>query len=138
MKMERPRLMETRHARLERISDRLIEIRFKPDVLLDAHGIGEVIAAKRVLCADGEPDVLAVLAPDMDLDVRVVHMDHHAMHGTCGNARRLAFVSPNDANARMAEIHYRYHPREYATEVFGTEEDARKWLANEAPQPSLS
>lgn len=130
--------IETSQARVQRTSDTLVEIHFKADATLDATGIGEVIAAKRALCTEGEPDVLAVVGGDVEVDMRVVNIDHHAMHGPCGNARRLAFVAGDELNAKLAEIHFRYFPRDYETSVFSNEEDARRWLATKAPQPSLS
>jgi hypothetical protein len=111
----------------------LVEIRFKPDVKLDAAGVAEVIQAKRELCAMGEPDVLAVLVPDMDMDMKVVTMDHRAMFGDCENSRRLALAAHSELNRKLAEIHFRYHPRPHDTAVFLGEEEARAWLAN-APQ----
>lgn len=131
-------VIETGQARVQRTSDALVEIHFKADATLDAAGIGEVIAAKRTLCAEGEPDVLAVVGSDVDVDMRVVNVDLHAMHGGCGNARRLAVVTGDELYAKLAEIHFRYFPRDYETSVFRNEEDARAWLANKAPQPSLS
>ncbi len=132
------RAIETSQARVERTSDALIEIHFKPDTTLNAIGIGEVIAAKRTLCTEGEPDVLAVVGEDVEVDMRVVNIDHHAIHGICGTARRLAFVTGDELNARLAEIHFRYFPRHFETAVFRNEQDARQWLSTKAPQPSLS
>ena len=130
--------IETAQALVDRASDRLVEVWFKPDITLDAAGMGEVIHAKKALCAEGTPDVLAVLPADMEVDIRAVTVDHHALHGHCGNARRLAVVAMGPLNPRLAEIHFRYHPREHATEIFTDEVDARKWLATAAPQPSIS
>ncbi len=132
------KVIDTVQARVERTSDTLVEIHFKPECTLNAAGIGAVIAAKRALCTEGEPDVLAVVTGEMEVDLRVVNVDHHAAHGLCGNARRLAFVVPDELHAKLAEIHFRYFPRPFETHVFTTEADARRWLSIQAPQPSLS
>jgi hypothetical protein len=137
MESTQAQAIETSQARVQRTSDALVEIHFKADATLDAAGIGEVIAAKRALCTDGEPDVLAVVDDAMEVDLRVVNIDHHTLHGVCGNARRLAFVTGDELNAKLAEIHFRYFPRNFETNVFRSEEDARRWLAPKA-QPSLS
>lgn len=131
MKMSHPLLIETRMATVERTSDGLVEIRFKPDVKLDVEGVGEVILAKRQLCAVGEPDILAVLPPDMDMAMNVVSTDHHDLFGDCANSRRLALAAQSELNQKLAEIHYRYHPRPHDTAVFFGEEEARAWLAAE-------
>jgi hypothetical protein len=123
------RPIDTRHATVERTSASLVEIRFKPDVTLDVAGVGEVIAAKQRICAEGEADILAVLPPDMDLEMTVVSADHHALFGDCTNSRRLALAAPDDLNRKLAEIHYRYHPRQHDTAVFMAEDEARAWLA---------
>ncbi len=138
MKMEIPHFIETRSALIERTSDELIEVRFKPGTTLDAAGLGEAILAKRNLCHTGSPDVLMVLPADTEVDIRAVTADPGQVLGPCTQAGRLAFVAEGPLNPKLVEIHLRYHPREQATQVFGNEADARQWLATEAPQPSLS
>lgn len=128
MNMEHSQLIDTRQATVERVSPELIEVRFKPDVKLDVAGIGEVMDAKRTLGQGKEYDVLAVLPPDMDLEINVVSMDHYALNGSCANSRRLAFAAHSDLNQKLAEIYFRYHPRPYDTAVFMSEDDARGWL----------
>jgi hypothetical protein len=128
-----PQLIETRQATVERKSPGLVEIRFKPDVKLDVAGVGEVIQAKRQLCAEGEPDILAVLPPEMDMELTVVSRDHHELFGDCANSRRLALAAQCELNQKLAEIHFRYHPRPHDTGVFLGEEEARAWL-EQAPQ----
>jgi|GEM_PF-4214309 hypothetical protein len=129
MNVESPTSIKTRQAVVQRTAEGLVEVRFTADALVDVVSIGEVIAAKRALCSKEGSDVLMCMAPGSELDVRVVHTDHHLVHGTCDNARRLAFVASDEVNARMVEIHFRYHPRPYDTEVFADEDEARKWLA---------
>lgn len=123
-------LIDTRQATVERVSDRLIEVRFKPDVKLDVEGVGEVMNAKRRLGKGIEYDVLAVLPPEMDLEINVVSVDHHALNGGCGNSRRLAFATQGSMNRKLAEIYFRYHPRPYDTAVFMDESEARSWLCS--------
>lgn len=134
---ERPRLIETRAATLERVAD-VVEVRFKPDVKLDLAGLGEVVHAKRALCHTEELDVLAVLPYELDFDLNVLSVDHHLLNGGCGLARRLALAAQSPFNERLATIYFRYHPREHETAVFLGEADARKWLTGGIPQPSLS
>lgn len=121
-------LIETSNAMVERISAGLIEVRFKPDVKLDAKGIGEVIMAKRSLCRTDEPDILAVIPAELDFALNVLSMDHSALQGGIARGRRLAFVANNSLNQRLAEIYFRYYPRAHETEVFMHEADAKDWL----------
>jgi len=131
-------LIETRTAILERVSEGLIELRFKPDVKLDVTGMAEIVHAKRTLCGRQEIDVLAILPPELDFELNVLSMDHHAAHGGCGNAHRLAFAAQSSFNERLTNIYFRYHPRQHPTGIFLTEADARKWLATKLPTPSAS
>lgn len=135
MKMVHPQMIETRQATVERTSPGLVEIRFKPDVKLDVEGVGEVIQAKRQLILEGESDVLTVFPPEMDMAMNVVGTDHHALFGTCARSRRLALAAQSELNQKLAEIYYKYHPREHDTAVFLTEADARQWLES---QPALN
>jgi hypothetical protein len=138
MRTERPRSIETRQAFLELVSDSLIELRFKAEVKLDAAGLGEVVLAKQALCALRPVDVLAVLPPEIDFELNVLSMDHHEAHGGCGLARRLALAAQSPFNERLANIYFRYHPRTHDTAVFLEVSDARAWLTQQLPRPSLS
>ena len=133
-----PRLIETRLATLERAANEVVEVRVKPDVKLDAEGVGEIVRAKRQLCATGAADILMVLPHDVDFELNVLAIDHHALNGGCGLARRLAFAATNPFNERLARIYFRYHPRDGETEVFLDEADARAWLTQGLAHPSLS
>ena len=136
--IEQPRLIDTRLATLERGSNELVEVRFKPEMRLDAEGIGEIVRAKHQLCATRDTDVLMVLPPDIDFELNVLAIDHHAVNGGCGLARRLAFAAQSPFSERIARIYFRYHPRDGETAIFLDESDARSWLTQGMPQPSLS
>jgi len=138
MNERHPQLIETRSATLERISKDMIELRFKPDVKLDVEGLGEIVHAKQLLCNNEEMDILAILPADVDFELNVLQVDHHTENGGCGFAKRLAFAAQSQLNERLANIYFRYHPRQHATAVFLGEADAREWLARKLPPPSLS
>ena len=136
--MERHRLIDTRTAILERVSEDLIELRFKPDVKLDVEGMTEIVLAKRQLSNARNVNVLAILPPEMDFELNVLTVDHHAENGGCGSVQRLALATCSTFNERLTNIYFRYHPRPNPTGIFVTEEDARKWLATKLPEPSAS
>ncbi len=127
-----PQLIDTRSATIELVESGMVEIRFKPDVKLDLEGMGEVVRAKRALCHSEERDVLAILPHDVDFELNVLSVDHHLVNGGCGLARRLALAAQSPFNERLANIYFRYHPRENETAVFLEETDARKWLTTSA------
>jgi hypothetical protein len=128
-------LIDTPAAEVERVHEHLVEVRFKPGSRLDAPAIAAVMEAKQRLCVEGGLDVLATLPPDMDYDTRALLMDHHRINGGCGCSRRLAMAAGSAFNQRLANIYFRYHPREHETAVFVAEEDARAWLSG---SPTLS
>ncbi len=132
------RLIDTRAATLERVSDGLIELRFKPDVKLDVQGMAEIVHAKRTLVAGRNMDVLAILPPELDFELNVLAIDHDAANGGCGTASRLALATQSTFNERLTSIYFRYHPRQQPTGIFVSEVDARKWLAMGIPAPSAS
>ena len=138
MSNEQLRMIETGSATVELVSDVLVEVRFKPDVKLDVEGMGEVVAAKRDLIAGKDVDVLAILPPELDFELSVLSVDHHALSGGCGGAQRLALAAQSSFNQRITDIYFRYHPRQHATRIFLTQEDARKWLTTRLPEPSAS
>jgi hypothetical protein len=137
MNRDLARLIDTRSATVERTSDTLVEIRFKPDVKLDVAGLGEMVLAKQELCRTEEADVLAVFPSEFDFELNVLTTDHHALHGGCGLALRLAIAAGSTLNERLAHIYFRYHPRLCATAIFLDEDTARAWLTG-IPTPGLS
>lgn len=130
MNVQRPFPIDTLQATVSRVTDELLEVQFKPDVRVTLEGVQEVILAKRQLCTHGRPDVLVLLPAEVELDLNVVTADHHLLFGDCENTGRLAFVTQSNFNLRLAEIHYKYHPRLNGSAVFMDEEVARDWLAN--------
>lgn len=130
MNVQRPLPIDTLQATVSRVTDELLEVQFKPDERVTLEGVQEVILAKRQLCTHGRPDVLVLLPADVELDLNVVTADHHLLFGDCVNTGRLALVSRSHLNMRLAEIHYKYHPRLNGSAVFMEEEAAREWLAN--------
>ncbi len=136
--MNHPQLIETKAAVLERTGARMVEVRFKPDVKLDAEGLGEIVHAKQELCATEEADILVLLPQELDFDLNVLAIDHREVNRGCGLSRRLALAASSPFNERLASIYFRYHPREEETAVFIDEADARAWLTQAMPQPSLS
>jgi len=131
-------LIDTRTATLERVSDGLIELRFKPDVKLDVEGMGEIVQAKRTLCSGHPMDVLAIMPPEFDFELNVLNLDHRAIHDGCGDAHRMALATQSTFNERLTNIYFRYHPRPHPTGIFLSESDARKWLKTGSPSASAS
>lgn len=123
-----PQLIDTPIAIVERVSPQLIEVRFKPDVKLDVKGMAEVVQAKYALAGGSSPDVLVVTPPDLDFELSVLNLDHSKDHGSPCGTRRLAFAAQSEVNERLASIYFAYHPRQWDTSVFRTEEEARAWL----------
>jgi len=130
-------MIDTRSATLELVSNALIELRFKPDVKLDVEGMTEIVLAKRRMGGRGM-GLLAILPPELDFDLNVLTVDHHAANGGCGTVERIAFATQNSFNERLATIYFRYHPRPHPTGIFVSEADARKWLETKLLEPAAS
>lgn len=133
-----PKLIETRTAMIARTSPSRIELRFKPDTVIDPEGLGEVIRSKRTLCGADQPDVLAVLPGEPDFTLDAITVDHHVVNGGCAGSRRLAFVGETDLSRKLIEIYFKYHPREHETRIFSNEADAAYWLDNVHPEVVLN
>lgn len=125
-------LIETRIATLERKDDRRLEIRFKPDQRIDMEGIEEILARRRQLCPEGPRTVLAVLPPDVDFDIAVVMKDHYVGLGLENCTTALAFAANSTTNERIAGLYFAYFPQPFATRVCTDEQEATRWLAEQA------
>lgn len=125
-------LIDTRIATLERKEDGRLEIRFKPDQRIDIAGIEEVLAQRRRLCPEGPRNVLAVLPPDVDFDIAVVMKDHYAGLGLENCTKALAFAANSATNERIAGLYFAYFPQRFATRVCSDENEATRWLAEQA------
>ncbi|MFN3874285.1 MAG: hypothetical protein ACK4L7_00030 [Flavobacteriales bacterium] len=130
--------IDTKAATVARTGDRLVEVRFKPQVKLDADVLGEVVRAKQALCAMADSDILVVLPAELDFELSALSLDHREAAGGCGRSKRLAVAASSPFNERLAGIYFRYHPRPEETAIFSDEADARRWLTECLAQPPRS
>lgn len=121
-------LIETRLATLERTSDDIVEVRFKPGVKLDPAGIMEVLRERKRFCTPGGHHVLAVFPPESDFEMGVMTTDHYLESGIRDCTRTLALAANGAMNERMASLYFAYFPQPFDARVFMEESEARTWL----------
>jgi hypothetical protein len=121
-------LIETRLATLERVSDELFEIRFKPGVKLDKDGLVEVLNERKRFCGSGAHHVLAVFPAESDFDMEVMTSDHYLNTQMRDHTRSLALAANGTMNERMASLYFAYFPQPFEARVFIEESEAREWL----------
>ncbi len=131
-------LIETRLATLERLSDELFEIRFKPGVKLDKAGLVEVLNERKRFCGAGGHHVLAVFPAESDFEMEVMTSDHYLATEMRDHTRSLALAANGTMNERMASLYFAYFPQPFEARVFMEEAEAREWLMNSITNPRLN
>lgn len=131
-------VIETRLATLERISDELFEIRFKPGMKLDKAGLMEVLNERKRFSGSGAHHVLAVFPAESDFDMEVMTSDHYLATDMRDHTRSLALAANGTMNERMASLYFAYFPQPFEARVFVEESDAREWLMACMASPRLN
>jgi hypothetical protein len=132
-------LIETRQATLEQTATGMIEIRFKPGLVLDKEGLEEVLTERERLCAgDARQVVLAVFPADADFDMAVMTQDHYHGRPLAGCTKLLAVAANSLMNERMVSLYFAYFPQTFPLKVCEEEEEARMWLREQLAESTLS
>ncbi|MFZ1688911.1 MAG: hypothetical protein WAU70_15910 [Flavobacteriales bacterium] len=131
-------LIETRLATIEKVGTELLEVRFKPEQHVDRAGIDEILNERKRICPEGPRSILAIIPGEPDFDLDVVTTDHYAGRDLENCTRALAIAASHSISERMAGLFFAYFPQAFATKVFSTEGDARRWLQEQVAPRSLS
>ncbi len=124
--------IDTDLALLRRSGPDLLEVHFKPDVVMTSAGIQRIIELRRNLTPAQQPGrVLIVLPKEPDFNVEMITTDQYKNHPVQDFTRAVAWVVHNDLGDRITQLYFAYFPSPVPTKVFRTEEEARAWLAEQ-------
>lgn len=122
-------ISETPLAFVERTGISRVEIRFKPDVYIDAQGIAEVFQERIRLCGKDPIHILMVIPPDAQIDLTVMATDHFKVNDGVDGVLGIATVAGSSMNELLTSLFFAYFPQGFPARVFSSEAEALDWLS---------
>lgn len=120
---------DTPLAIVERTGPDLIEVRFKPGVVLSIAGIGALLDARERMAGEGASRVLILFpAVEMDFDMAMITTDNYSGRPVGAYSKAVAWVTQNQRNDRFTRLYFAYFPSPVPSAIFDTEAEARAWL----------
>jgi hypothetical protein len=120
--------VQTNSATLTWLRPNEIEVRFDPGIVLDREGIAEAIAARKRM-QNGIPiGLLLIVPPDTELDAAIINTDHQRENQAIDKVLGFAVVAHNAVSEVLLRLYKAYYPMPFETEVFSSEDEARRWL----------
>jgi hypothetical protein len=117
-----------RSAIISKIGEHEVEVRFRPNIVLDGKGIAEVIAERKRICGDVPIGLLLIVPFETELDVAIISSDHQKENQATENILGLAVVAGSVVSEALLRLYKAYYPTKFAAEVFTNEQEARTWL----------
>jgi hypothetical protein len=123
-------ISETPLARIERTGPSRVEIRFRPDVYIDAQGIAEIFQERIRLCGKDHVQILMVMPPGVEIDLAVMATDHFKVNNGVDGVLAMATVAGSSMNEMLASLFFAYFPQGFPARMFPDEREAEEWLAS--------
>lgn len=121
--------IDTPIAVIERSAPDLVEVRFKPGVVLSVSGINALLDARERM-AEGVPSRVLIMFPasEMDFDMAMITTDNYRGRPVEQHSKAVAWVTRNAHNDRFTRLYFAYFPSPVPSAIFGEEAEARAWL----------
>ncbi len=123
-----PSIVETPLAHVERVAPRLVEIRFKHTVFIDAMGIAQIFEERKRLQGNDAVAVFMSIPADAELDLAVLGKDHFQANDGADGLIAMATVAQSSMNEMLAKLFFAYFPQGFPSQVFTEADQARAWL----------
>ena len=107
----------------------LIEVHFKPGMVLTLDGVAQMMVVRQQLSRMGKHRILMVLPNEIvDVEPQAASTDHNRNYPQ-PNTEAVAWIAWNVHNQSLVRLYEAYWPTPFPVEVFLTEEEARHWLS---------
>jgi len=129
MTLSIPTTIDTPIATIQRTAEDLVEVRFKPGVVLTVAGITAILQARQQ-SAGGVPLRVLIVFPtdEMDFDMSMITTDHYRAVPVEQFTRAVAWAAQNAHNERFCQLYFAYFPSPVPSAIFITEAEACAWL----------
>ncbi len=122
-------MVETPLAHLQRLTPRLVEIRFKPSVTIDVAGLATIFEARKRMQGADAVSLLVVIPPDAEMEIAVLGTDQFARNDGAEGLIAMATVAQSSMNEMLTKLFFAYFPQGFPSQVFTDLAEARAWLA---------
>lgn len=120
--------IETTLARVERDDEGLIWIRIGEGVRLDVIGFAEILAARKELAEGRRAGVIAIVPEDIDFDVQIMQVDHHAAGDAETFTAAFAIVTGSALHTKLYNLYAAFFKTAFPVKTFGDEASAVAWV----------
>lgn len=121
--------IDTPLATIECTRKDLVEVRFKPGIVLSLDGITALLDARERMGGEAPRLVLIVFPPeDVDFHMEMIIKDNYEGRPVQQHSKAVAWVVRSAHNERFTRLYFNYFPSPVPAAIFLEEAEARTWL----------
>ncbi|MBP6699328.1 MAG: STAS/SEC14 domain-containing protein [Flavobacteriales bacterium] len=120
--------IDTELATVERGETDLIHIRVRPGAKLTVNGFAEILAARKALARDKPAGVIAIIPDDIDFELAIMNVDHHAGTNASTFTKVFAIVTQANLHKQLCALYSAFFTTDFPLRTFDDEAVARAWV----------
>ena len=123
-----PREFDTRIATLVRVSNELLEIRYKPGTVFITEDVAEVQSMRRTIMGSAPYATLTIIPEDTDFSMESMRTDHAGADRSESQIIATAIVAKSTLIERLTNVYLNFFPQLQRMLVTDNEAEARAWM----------
>lgn len=123
-----PREFDTRIATLVRVSNELLEIRYKPGTVFITEDVAEVQSMRRTIMGSAPYATLTIIPEDTDFSMESMRTDHAGADRSESQIIATAIVAKSTLIERLTNVYLKFFPQLQRMLVTDNEAEARAWM----------
>ena len=123
-----PSEFDTRIATLIRVSNELLEIRYKPGTVFITEDVAEVQAMRRTIMGSKSYSTLTIIPEDTDFSMESMRTDHAGPDRSESQIVATAIVAKSTLIERLTNVYFKFFPQLQRVLVTDNESEARVWM----------
>ena len=123
-----PREFDTRIATLVRVSNELLEIRYKPGTVFITEDVAEVQSMRRTIMGSAPYATLTIIPEDTDFSMESMRTDHAGADRSESQIIATAIVAKSTLIEQLTNVHLNFFPQLQRMLVTDNEAEARAWM----------
>ena len=119
---------DTRIATLVRVSNELLEIRYKPGTVFITEDVAEVQSMRRTIMGSAPYATLTIIPEDTDFSMESMRTDHAGADRSESQIIATAIVAKSTLIERLTNVYLKFFPQLQRMLVTDNEAEARAWM----------
>ena len=119
---------DTRIATLVRVSNELLEIRYKPGTVFITEDVAEVQSMRRTIMGSAPYATLTIIPEDTDFSMESMRTDHAGADRSESQIIATAIVAKSTLIERLTNVYLNFFPQLKRMLVTDNEAEARAWM----------